>query len=472
MEGKTGISIFIISFLFLGFLLPLLFYKDIQPNVFTLNIGLCWFIVIYASFRLVSPMYRNKERILEMSFWLFGYVFMGIVPFIQIMANQFPWYGNYSSDTITKSLIIVLIGMLSYEVGLSISISNKNKSAASERPIIFNTRSLFLISAISVIISLFIMIKQNKFHSLFLPRNYALGTDDANNNSLTIIIQQFAVIPLFICLIIGIVMWKNKMLTKRYAYLTVIGLLVINLVLNNPISNARYWFGSVILTICSIWIPWKKGSFFGWCAGYLLIFLLIFPYADLFRNEINPTVEVVKVSDVMTHKGDYDAFQMLANTTEVVQLQGDTHGRQLLGALLFWVPRSIWLDKPLSSGQMVGETLGYKFTNLSCPLWGESYLNFGYAGVIVIFIFYGYISRILQRKYIQSRLTETVTVTKLIVPFLSAYQVFLLRGDLMNGIAYVSGFLVFTILFTLRKEKELRKAYSMSTMIKVGTTTH
>lgn len=459
MKEKAGFSIVIISFLFLGFLLPMLFYKDIHPKGFTLNIGLSWFIVIYASFRLVSPMLRNKERILELSFWLFGYVFMGIVPFIQIMANQFPWNGSYSSDTITRGLIIVLIGMLSYEIGLLISFSKNKEWVSLERPIIFNERSLIIVSVICGIISILVMIKLNMFHSLFLPRNDESKIDTGDNKSVTMIIQQFAVIPLFVCLIMGILMWKNNRINKRYAYFTVIGLLLINLVLNNPISNPRYWFGSVALTLCSILIPWKKTSFFGWCAGYLLIFLLVFPYADLFRNEINPTVQVVKVSDVIIHKGDYDAFQMLANTTKVVQLQGNTQGRQLLGVLLFWFPRSIWSDKPLSSGQMVGETLGYKFTNLSCPLWGESYLNFGYAGVIIMFISYGYVTRILQRKYIQSKLTNTVTITKLIVPFLSAYQVFLLRGDLMNGVAYLSGFLLFAVLFSFVKKKELKKHF-------------
>jgi hypothetical protein len=313
------------------------------------------------------------------------------------------------------------------------------------------------------------MIKMNEFHTLFLPRNDASVEDIGDNKSVTLIIKQFSRVPLFVCLIIGIVMWKHKKLIKPYAYMTVIGLLVINVVLNNPISNARYWFGSVMLTLCALLIPWKKFSFFGWCAGYLLLFLVIFPYADMFRNDLDPTIKVAKVSDVMQHKGDYDAFQMLANATEVVRLNGDTHGRQLLGALLFWVPRSIWSDKPLSSGQMVGESLGYKFTNLSCPLWGESYLNFGYTGVIVIFMGYGYLTQILQRRYIYNKLEGTATYPMLIVPFLAAYQVFLLRGDLMNGIAYLSSFLVFTYLFSMKKQTNLRvsKLYSSHTMINV-----
>jgi hypothetical protein len=462
MGTRAGYFICTLSFLFLAFLLPLLFYMDIRPQIFTLNIGLCWSILIFSGFRLVSPMIRNRERLLEMSFWFFGYMFMGIVPFVQIMANHFPWYGIYETDRITQSLLIILVGMVSYQVGLSMRISLKRQTehVAWERPFIFGNRAFVLVSIITVTITWMAMMSTNGFHLLFLPRNEMLGVSSNDNKSLGLIIDQLSRVPLFVCLVVGIVMWKKKKLTQTYAFLTVIVLLLINVTLSNPISNARFWFGSVMITLCSLLIPWKKGSFLGWCVGYLLLFLMIFPYADMFRNELNPTVTYYKVSQIIREKGDYDAFQMLMNTSKVVDLQGTMHGEQLLGVLFFWVPRSLWPDKPLSSGQLVGETLGYAFTNFSCPLWGESYLNFGYTGVIIIFLLYGCITRVLQRRYIQSKFAESVTVTQIMVPFLSAYQLFLLRGDLMNGIAYLSGFLFFTYIFSMKKE--INKRVSLS----------
>jgi hypothetical protein len=463
MGTRAGYFMFTLSFLFLAFLLPLLFYLDIRPKIFTLNIGLCWFILVFSGFRLVSPMIRNRERLLEMSFWLFGYVFMGIVPFVQIMGNHFPWYGIYEADRITQGLLIILLGMISYQVGLSMRISLKRQTehAALEHPFVFGNRAFVLVSILSLAITWIGLMSTNGLHLLFLPRNEMLGANSEDNKSLGLVMEQLTRVPLFVCLVVGIVMWKKKKLTKIYAYLTVIVLLLNNVIVNNPISNARYWVGSVMLTLCLLLIPWKKGSFLGWCIGYLLLFLIIFPYADLFRNELNPTITYYKVSEIIRENGDYDAFQMVMNTSKVVDLQGGTlHGLQLLGAFLFWVPRSVWPDKPLSSGQFVGETLGYPFTNFSCPLWGESYLNFGYAGVIIIFLAYGCITRVLQRRYIKSKFAENMTVTQILVPFLSAYQIFLLRGDLMNGIAYLSGFLLFTYIFSAKKERNKRASLS------------
>jgi hypothetical protein len=57
------------------------------------------------------------------------------------------------------------------------------------------------------------------------------------------------------------------------------------------------------------------------------------------------------------------------------------------------VPRKIWENKPISSGEFIGnylrDTYGnkYSFTNLSNPYVSEGYLNFGILGVIMFAIF-------------------------------------------------------------------------------------
>jgi len=47
---------------------------------------------------------------------------------------------------------------------------------------------------------------------------------------------------------------------------------------------------------------------------------------------------------------DFDSYQ---NFAIVFFEDFITYERQLLGALLFWVPRSIWPNKPIGSGAFV-----------------------------------------------------------------------------------------------------------------------
>ena len=65
-------------------------------------------------------------------------------------------------------------------------------------------------------------------------------------------------------------------------------------------------------------------------------------------------------------------------------MHGMQWGRQLLGALLFFVPSAVWSGKPLASGIFIANYLiaNYSmwFTNLSAPLIAEGYLDFGPGG--------------------------------------------------------------------------------------------
>ncbi len=65
----------------------------------------------------------------------------------------------------------------------------------------------------------------------------------------------------------------------------------------------------------------------------------------------------------------------------------------MLGTLLFWMPRSVWPDKPLDTGVMLAEYKEYGFTNLSSPLWGEFFIDFGWVGLVAGMLLVGYWAR-------------------------------------------------------------------------------
>ena len=69
----------------------------------------------------------------------------------------------------------------------------------------------------------------------------------------------------------------------------------------------------------------------------------------------------------------YDAFANFMGAIKYYQVENVKIGYQLLGSILFFVPRSIWPTKPLSSGEEVGWFLlndySLHFVNISQPFY-------------------------------------------------------------------------------------------------------
>ena len=77
--------------------------------------------------------------------------------------------------------------------------------------------------------------------------------------------------------------------------------------------------------------------------------------------------------------GSFDAFQMFLRALELGSV---SYGYGFIGVLLFFIPRSIWPSKPLTSGIEISQLANLRLENVSMPIIGELYLNFWYFGII------------------------------------------------------------------------------------------
>ena len=73
-------------------------------------------------------------------------------------------------------------------------------------------------------------------------------------------------------------------------------------------------------------------------------------------------------------------------------------GQRWLEVFYFWVPRSIWPDKPLSVGLEFGHTYLSSFFDrqesfYSPTLLGDAFMNFGPIGIVFVFLTLGYVLR-------------------------------------------------------------------------------
>lgn len=436
----------VLSFLLFSFLVPVILLSNSEINT---NLLLAAGIVFYSGLQLVLLIIKKKSNIMQLTFWVFVYVWLGVAVMMQLGHKRFPWGGFYEDHDITLALLAIIIGFFTYQIGISLGEKRDFNKKIFERPML-SIKHLTLFSIIIFIFSLFVIVSFQGIDALFSPRV------DANNNfddkMQALLVTNLSRVPIFGCLMLA--------LMQRYKpWKLIIFLIIANLLISNPISTPRYWFGSMLLSILFLIIPWSLKSMAKWVYSLLIILLLIFPFADLFRYSFEVDIKYTDAEQIMTQKGDYDAFQMIMNARKYTELYGYSQGKQMIGNVLFFAPRSMWPKKPYGTGRTIADGLGYKFGNLSCPLWAELYFNFSWIGIIVGFLCYGYLSRRLEKAFLYYK---GVTFFSTIVPFLAAYQIFFLRGDLLNGVAYSSlflGFMFVSVNIRFKKKEMLKLAH-------------
>jgi len=168
--------------------------------------------------------------------------------------------------------------------------------------------------------------------------------------------------------------------------------------------------------------------------------VFIFPFLNQFRYFSEFRSLRLLPSEEFFYAAHFDAYENFASAVEGNFI---SHGEQLLGSLLFFVPRLIWSDKPVGSGYEMASQFGYQFKNISMPFLGEGYVNFGIVGVVLFAVLIGYSMAKLDSVFgSRVRANGKVNYSTAIYYFMIGAIFFLLRGDLMSSVAYISAGLI------------------------------
>ena len=215
-----------------------------------------------------------------------------------------------------------------------------------------------------------------------------------------------------------------------WAFLAVI--IPVYAITNFPLALARNWQFGTLITFLIVyvkgWRPWLR---VGMIAGMLLTMFSLFQWLHVLRRDDLSKVEFQFIDPIAYLKNmDFDGFQTSMNAVLYAKLYGHTLGGQLGSSLLFFVPRSLWPDKGVSSGQMIAEALGYRFTNLSTPFPAEMYLDFSFVGVILGGLLVGYLYRRLDYLCAAAVDYGRPNLHLLMVGLIAGFTIFLMRGSL------------------------------------------
>jgi hypothetical protein len=188
---------------------------------------------------------------------------------------------------------------------------------------------------------------------------------------------------------------------------------------SNPFANTRYIAVTALVAPLLVVLRPRTVRSMAIVAAALVVGVLgIYPLANAFRAP-DAQAKTTALADI-----DFDGFQQLVNTRQYVEDQGHTWGHHLGSAVLYAVPRRVWPDKAVPASIPVAENRGYRFTNLSLPLPGEFYLEFGIFGAAAAMFLWGRCWRRLDEAWA----VNTDTAAGGIVGYLSVAQLGLLRG--------------------------------------------
>jgi hypothetical protein len=248
---------------------------------------------------------------------------------------------------------------------------------------------------------------------------------------------------------------KNKINTNTLvAAIILLSLVFILFFFKNPLTEKRNALGPIYIALIYIFKPKLINTNSKFFLFMFLSLVILFPLMSTFTHMDGTIFEVLNdpyliVQSFIRFGGistafsslHYDAFANIMASVDFVNLNGLSFGYQLLGTIFFFIPRGIWTLKPMSTGELVGNHLienhGFSFSNLSNSIVSEGYINFGFLGVVLFAIVLSYFVI-----FFMSWMKSGDFLKEIMAFYFAVHLIFLLRGDLANGLTYYVGPLI------------------------------
>ena len=347
-------------------------------------------------------------------------IFFGLIPPLEVLAGAVYWGGSpsvFDLYTSTMLLSIVSIGVFAvlyrFCYGGTVENADYHRHVSALILVIISSAAAVIIYAYNGFSVASVMFRGGDF-----VQRVSLGQS-------AWLIYQYFVYPIpAICLVTYLVLGKRRGITT-------ITLLLLFVAANPATGMARFQAAALYIAVLLGLIPrmwFQRSLMIGLLFGGIF---LVMPILDKFRYFTENST--VSYSTSFIYAGHFDGFQMFALALQEGSL---TWGRQLLGALLFFLPRAIWADKPISSGAFLADSSALDFDNISFPFFAEGYINFGFVGVAVFAAFLGWFAARYDTRFHRRSLRN---INFVYYHFAGGLLFFLMRGSLMNGVSFAFG---------------------------------
>ena len=419
-------------------------------------------LVLISSFVGMFILPLRSYSLLKMVF-IFVFIFFGVVPLMNEVNNNIIWGKESEFDTLdkVKANIIILAGMFFFVFGSFLKLNLFDKIVNS-LPDIKKINIFFFF--IFFIISYVILNKWNfdikalLFWSTRGEGSYFFTVFDFSKGRSEYLLYSKFIRPMPIILLVIFIYYlkKNSPLfnseQKMVNSFVLCILILISIFLVSPTGIARWQTATLYIPFLIIFTKlWDKPYMMQ--TSLIGGLFIVFPFLDKFRSWDGYDTFNFKIDWSWLKESHFDAYQNFVRTIEVDFV---TYGSQLKGALLFFIPRSIWEDKPIGSGSSLAHKMDYVFAGISMPFIGEGYVNFGLMGSLIFMLFLGILLGNLDRVAWNLKRLNKDCLFLYYYYFLFGLVFFLMRGDLINSITFISGMtasfwmLVLILKFTAR----------------------
>lgn len=431
-----GAGWFAVAAMLLAGLAPLLLVVS-TPHVGRSPWVWAWVLAVVVGLRYAWLVADGGRRLYELVFWLFTYAFLCLAPLVQVRTGQHPGTTPDVDDALDgRALAVVAVGAGAFAVGALLA-GRAAPPARPTRQVALREDRLLVVTCLALLFTaLYVaLVGPGAFFGSREARNVAEGATFGNPTVLAVV-SAAATLPLLVCFA-GLVRLarerraEGRRLTPVPAVLVLLALAVVV----NPVSSPRYVAGTALLTVGTALGATGTRTRMRWFSLVLAAALvLVFPYADATRRTGADAATLASGGPATSlSSSDFDAFPQINNALAYVQQEGYTGTRQLVGAALFFVPRSVWSGKAEDTGILLADFRDYQVKNLSAPAWAELYLAGGWSVLVLGMLGLGALLRRLDRRALVRPVGgRGAGVLGGVLPF---YAVIMLRGSLLQSMA-------------------------------------
>lgn len=457
-----------------GLGLPLVFVLSSNRNLDLALVLAPYLLLLYATAHLVALIGSGEKRPVQGVFWLFVFITMGVAPLAQATTGLSQRVMNPSLTVIAYG--VVLAGLVSYDIGTAIAKRRESRDRASATvPVRRSELSLNRLRLVSFAALLFFAynLSQRGIASYFSSRQEGVealqaAAGDSEGQAIRGLLSAFGSVPQLVAIVCWILVAANqrrqygKAAVETKFWLTIFVAVVV--ITSNFFTASRFWFLTVVVAIIFV-APWVRAAFYRTVLiGGAVAAVVAFPLTDVFRLSSQYREQYGFTSRGIIENlavKDYDQMVMITNGLWYVDGTGFHLGNQMLGNLLFWVPRSIWPGKPIDTGVEIGVAMQSVNVNLSSPLWIELYVDFGLLAVILGFLLIGYLSYRGDQAFraVNGNIGAGFGALSVLVPLIAGYQFILLRGPLLQSMGRLA-VMLFLVWFLFGRIKESPAAHS------------
>jgi hypothetical protein len=433
---------------------------------------------VYCAVRLGQLMWAAEPRWMVLGVWMFSYSWIAVAGLTQSLADANPLGLTLAPALATEQAALLLFGLICFDVATRVrpgSVLPARWSTVRVLPgrgRVLSPRRVMVLAGVSLVTAPLFVAVLGGPTALLSSREAISDTlstsglySSSTNASGGTLLVLGGCLPFIALLCLARLLADDPAMRRRaLPWVFLVGLVGVNLLINNPISNARYWAFAVVL---AFWFTWRFAGRPAAIAVFVTVFtmssLVVFPYLDQFRYSESSLQKVglhansyTEPVDYVLNKTDYASVTDVAVVIRAVGHDGHTWGRQLLGAALFWVPRSVWPDKPVNTANIVADEISFPNRNLDSALWAEGYVDFGWVGTAVLLAGAGLLARRLDDAFVLVRRARAVVVTTAVplvavaVPVIAGYEFILLRGSLLQAMARIVVMVVLLLLVSRR----------------------